>query len=215
MLHSLLRIGLIAVVLIASQTFAAEPTEALAEAVVAQAGGADKLLDIFRMREQIHVSKDPTPPPAADAPGNRTSIVDVGGDWWIGKKKRDQETAHVLCRAWSLRLLLEPASRLERLADVRFGDQAVVGLRVTGSVQQPLDLWFDAATNQLVAVDYLDSRHLFSDWRTTADGRPYPAHVTGRRFADAAAKTLRDQQWYQTDLLEVTPLSELPTELTP
>ena len=37
-----------------------------------------------------------------------------------------------------------------------------------------------------------------------------PPSVSGYRFADAAAKTIREKQWYQTDLLEVIPLKELP-----
>jgi hypothetical protein len=37
--------------------------------------------------------------------------------------------------------------------------------------------------------------------------------VTGYRFADAAAGTLQAKQWYQTDILELKPLSELPAEL--
>ena len=37
----------------------------------------------------------------------------------------------------------------------------------------------------------------------------------GFRFADRAAGKLQHKQWYQTDLLELTPLTEPPAELKP
>ncbi|MCY2964469.1 MAG: hypothetical protein NT069_12685 [Planctomycetota bacterium] len=84
---------------------------------------------------------------------------------------------------------------------------------MTGSVKEPIDLYFDKADNRLVAIDYTDTRHLFSDWKKTEDGHVYPAHVAGYRFQDKAKRTLQDKQWYQTDILELTPLTELPPEL--
>lgn len=212
-MHSTLLL-IVSLVAVAGPLRAAEPTaEQLAHEVIAQAGGEAQLLRIFRFREQVLITDQPQLPPAAGAPGNRTSIVEAGGGWWVGNKPRPPETAHVLVWGWSLRVLLDPDSRLERLADTVMGDIAVFGLRVTGSTKEPLDLWFDAATKRLVAIDYIDSRNFFSDWKTTADGRPYPAHVAGYRFADAQARTTKPQQWYQTDLLELTPLAELPAGL--
>ena len=90
---------------------------------------------------------------------------------------------------------------------------AVVGLRVTESIAEPVDLWFDAEKKQLVAIDYTDTRHFFSEWKTTDAGHRYPSHVTGHRFADLAAKTTKDKQWYQTDILSLTPLDALPADL--
>lgn len=68
-------------------------------------------------------------------------------------------------------------------------------------------------SHKLLAIDYTDTRHIFSEWKTTEAGHQYPSHVTGYRFADAAAGTLQAKQWYQTDILELKPLAELPAEL--
>ena len=105
--------------------------------------------------------------------------------------------------------------KVEPLPEAKIGDVAVVGLRVSQSLAEPLDLWFDADKKQLVAIDYTDTRHLFSQWKTTAEGHKYPSHVAGYRFADPAARKTQDKQWYQTDILELTPLAELPAGLEP
>ena len=110
-------------------------------------------------------------------------------------------------------MLLEPKSRIETVPDTTIAEKAVIGLRVTESIAEPITMYFDAQTHQLVAIDYTDTRHLFSEWKTTAAGHSYAAHVTGFRFTDRNKGTVSDQQWYQTDILELTPLAELPAEL--
>ena len=94
-------------------------------------------------------------------------------------------------------------------------DIPAFGLRVTESIKEPIDLFFDKESKRLVAIDYTDTRHLFSEWKKTIEGHQYPSHVVGFRFADRAAGNLQDKQWYQTDILELTPLMELPAELKP
>jgi hypothetical protein len=55
--------------------------------------------------------------------------------------------------------------------------------------------------------------YVFSEWKKTQARDAYPSHVIGIRFVDLKAGTLADNQWYQTDILEITPLAELPIEL--
>ncbi|TXT20047.1 MAG: hypothetical protein FD138_4287 [Planctomycetota bacterium] len=119
----------------------------------------------------------------------------------------------VLCWAWSLRILLDPKSKVAKLDEVQVGDRPAFGLRVTEAVKEPIDLYFDKETQRLVAIDYTDTRHVFSEWKKTDAGHSYPSHVTGFRFADKTAKTLNEKQWYQTDILELTPLADVPAEL--
>lgn len=183
--------------------------------VVAAAGGEEKLLDLFRFRERVLITPNAAPPVAADEKGNRTSVVQVGGDWWIGNNKRDKDKVRVLCWAWSLRILLDPKSRVELLPESTVGDGPAIGVRVTESVKEPLDLWFDEVEKRLVAIDYMDSRHLFSSWKSTPQGHKYPSHVVGFRFANRAQRTLNEKQWYQSDILELTPLEEVPLDLKP
>lgn len=194
--------------------FAAErDPQSLIDAVVQQAGGEEKLLNIFRFRERVLISSTPTPLPGPEEKGNRTSVVQVGGDWWLGTNKRNKDKVRVLLWAWSLRILTEPKSKVERLPDAEVTGKPAVGLRVTESIKEPIDLYFDKESLQLVAIDYTDTRHVFSEWKEAPTGFRYPAHVVGFRFADRVKKTLQEKQWYQTDLLEVTPLMELPPEL--
>ena len=195
----------------------AEDTDAkkFVEHVVKTAGGEEKLLELFRFRERILVSAAPAAPVTPDEPGNRTSVVQVSGDWWLGKDKRGKDKVRVLCWAWSLRLLLEPTSKVTTLAATTVTDKPTFGLRVSASIEEPIDLLFDKETRRLVAIDYTDTRHIFSEWRTTEAGHHYPSHVVGFRFTNRAVGVLSETKWYQTDILELTPLADLPPELKP
>ena len=185
----------------------------LVEEVIATAGGDEKLLKLFRFRERVLITSTPAAPVTSDEKENRTSVVHVSGNWWIGTAKRDKDKVRVLCWTWSLRILLDPKSKIQTLPDITVSDKPAFGLRVTESVKEPIDLFFDKESKRLVAIDYTDTRHLFSEWKKTAEGHQYPSHVAGFRFADRAAGKLQDQQWYQTDILELTPLAELPADL--
>ena len=205
------------VLCVATPHLRAEDADAkkLVEQVVKTAGGEEKLLKLFRFRERILVSAAPAAPVTADEKGNRTSVVQVSGDWWLGKDKRGKDKVRVLCWAWSLRLLLDPMSKVTTLADTTVADKPAFGLRVSESIKEPIDLLFDKKTQRLVAIDYTDTRHIFSEWKATEAGHHYPSHVVGFRFTDRAAGVLSETQWYQTDILELTPLADLPPELKP
>lgn len=194
---------------------APNPASQLVEQVVASAGGEEKLLKLFRFRERVLITDTPAAPVTADEKGNRTSVVQVGGDWWLGTEKRGKDKVRVLCWAWSLRLLLDPKSRIEVLADSKVHAKPAFGLRVSESVNESVDLLFDPAEKRLVGIDYSDTRHVFSVWKKTSEGQSYPTHVVGYRFVDRAKGMLSEKQWYQTDILELVPLKELPVELRP
>ncbi len=189
------------------------PVKQIIEKTIAVAGGEEKLLKIFRFHERVLITATPTPLVAGETKGNRTSVVEVGGRWWVGANKRNKDKVRVLCWAWSLRILLDEKSKVEVLSDNVVMDRPVLGLRVTGSVQSPIDLFFYKESTRLAAIDYADTRHVFSNWKKTKQGHEYPAHVTGFRFADIKAKKIQSAQWYQTDILTLTPLKELPVEL--
>ena len=189
-----------------------DPQEIVAQ-VLETAGGEEKLLKLFRLRERLLVTKTPAEPGTQDEKGNRTSDVEVSGDWWIGTAKRDKDKVRVLCWAWSLRLLRDPQSTIQSCHSITVNGKPAFGLRVTESVKTPIDLFFDVESKRLIAIDYDDTRHVFSEWKKTPDGRHYPSHVVGFRFTNRDAGALASNQWYQTDILELTPLDELPIEL--
>lgn len=197
---------------------AEEPSGAakkLVDDAIAAVGGDNMLLTQFRFRERVLITSTPAPPVEKDEKGNRTSVVQVGGDWWIGTEKRDKDKVRVLCWAWSLRILRDPKSRIEAIPPIVVADKPAVGLRVSESIKQPLNLYFDEETKHLVAIDEGNTRHIFSDWKKTAAGQQYASHVVGYRFVDRNTGKIEDKQWYQTDILELTPLAELPPELKP
>jgi hypothetical protein len=81
------RIGLVALAWASSLPLpskSAEPdANALIQQVVTAAGGDDKLLKLFRIREQLNVSSDP------EKKGNeRVSVLAPPKQWWVGKKER-------------------------------------------------------------------------------------------------------------------------------
>ena len=68
----------------AAYTTAAEPeTATLVADAVEAAGGEDKLLKLFRIKERLNVSSDP------EKKGNeRVSVLEPPNYWWLGKKER-------------------------------------------------------------------------------------------------------------------------------
>jgi len=148
--------------LISVRASESDPQELVTQ-VIKTAGGEDKLLKLLRFRERVLITATPAAPVAKDEKGNRTSVVQVAGDWWIGNAKRDKDKVRVLCWAWSLRILLDTNSEIQLIPDVRVADKPAFGLRVTGSVKEPIDLLFDKESGRLAAIDYDDTRHIFEE----------------------------------------------------
>jgi hypothetical protein len=185
------------------------------KAVITAAGGEENLLKRFRFRERVIIGSEPPPPVAENEPGNRTSVVDIPDHWWVGTEKRNKEKVRLLVWAWTLQILLDPKSKVELIPASVVDGQPAVGLRVTESVKEPIDMFFETESLRLAAIDYQDTRHSFRAWKKTADGRHYSSQVVGFRFANRETRTLQEKQWYQTDILELTPLTELPADLKP
>ena len=61
----------------------------LVRKVIEAAGGEANLLNVFRFRERVLITNTPAAPVAKDEKGNRTSVVQAGGDWWLGGRKRN------------------------------------------------------------------------------------------------------------------------------
>jgi hypothetical protein len=186
---------------------AAEPdTESLVKSSIEAAGGKDKLLKLFRTRETVNVSSDPE-----KAAPVRVSVYEPPKYWWTGKSERVKdetkpaEPATFLVWAWTLGILTDPASKLEAIPDVVESDQPASGLRVSGSVTPPMDLYFDKADRRLVRIDWRSDIHRFSDWKEH-DGVKYSAKCVGYKKATG-------KPWYFSEILELQRLEELPAEL--
>ena len=176
---------------------------ALADRAVKAVGGADKLLTLFRIRERLNVSADP------DKKGSeRVSVLEPPTAWWVGKRERvkeEKEPATFLVWGWTLGAITDPKSKLEVLPGVKEGDKPAFGLRVSGTVTPPMDLYFDQADAKLVRIDWRADTHRFSAWKEH-DGVHYPSKCVGTKKATGAA-------WYFTEILELERLKELPPGL--
>ncbi|MFO0905207.1 MAG: hypothetical protein U0939_19525 [Pirellulales bacterium] len=168
--------------------------------VVAAAGGEEKLLKLFRFKERLNVSSDP------EKKGNeRVSVLEPPRYWWIGKGERGAEPAKFLAWGWTLGAATDPASKVEVVPDVMDEGKSLFGLRVSGTITPPMELYFDKESNRLVRIDWRSDIHRLSDWQER-DGVKYPAKCVGYKKATGKA-------WYFTEILELEPLQELPEGL--
>ena len=154
----------IVLLFVTSVATAEEPgTPKLIEQVVTAAGGKDKLLKLLRIKERLNVSSDP------EKKGNeRVSVLEPPEHWWLGTKdrvKQDKEPATFLVWAWTLGALVDPKSKVEALPEITEADQPAFGLRVSGTIDPPMDLYFSQADNRLVRIDWRSDIHRFSDWK--------------------------------------------------
>ncbi len=196
-------LALSSVALAGALVHADEPVpQELVQKVVRAAGGEDKLLKLFRIRERLNVSADPK-----KEGKERVSVLEPPNFWWLGKRERvkdEKEPATFLVWAWTLDALIDPKSKVEVIADVHEGEKPAFGLRVSGTVTPPMDLYFDEAENRLVRIDWRQDIHRFSDWKEH-DGVKYPAKCVGYK------KTGRP--WYFSEIIELERLKELPEGL--
>jgi hypothetical protein len=196
---------LLAVLWAVSSASAAEPIAAeLVDQVVTAAGGKDKLLTLLRIKERLNVSADP------GKKGNeRVSVLEPPDHWWLGTRdrvKQDKEPATFLVWGWTLGALVDPKSKVETLPEITEGDQPAFGLRVSGTIDPPMDLYFNRADSRLVRIDWRSDIHRFSDWREH-DGAHYPAKCVGHKKSSG-------KPWYFTEILELERLKELPAGLS-
>lgn len=171
--------------------------------VVKAAGGEDKLLKLFRIKERLNVSSNP-----ATKGNERTSVLEPPRYWWLGKRDRvaeDKEPATFLVWAWTLGALVDPKSKIEKISNIQENDQPAFGLKISETITPPMELYFDQADSRLVRIDWRGDIHRFSEWKET-DGAGYPAKCVGYKKSSGKA-------WYFTEILELERLKDLPKGL--
>ncbi len=192
------------VVLSSSPAHSADPDpKAVVRQVVTAVGGEDKLLKLFRTKETVNVSADPDKQVPA-----RVSVAEPPNHWWLGTRdrvKEDKEPATFLVWAWTLGALTDPKSKVEVIPDITEADNPAFGLRISETINPPMDLYFDKDTNLLVRVEWRTDIHRFGDWKEH-DGVKYPAKCVGY-------KKRTGKPWYFSEILELERLKELPKGL--
>lgn len=169
--------------------------------IVSAAGGEDKLLKLFRIKERLNVTSDPEKKGA-----ERESVLEPPKHWWIGKGERGPEPAKFLAWAWTLGALTDPASKVELIPQVSELDKPAFGLRVSGTIDPPMDLYFDLDSSRLVRIDWRTDIHRLSEW-TDQDGVKYPAKCIGY-------KKSTEKPWYFSEIFELERLKDLPEGLS-
>ena len=172
----------------------------LVQQVIRAAGGESKLFKLFRMKEQYNAGETLLTPGTP-----RTSVVEPPTSWWINNKERGVEPAKITTWAWTLGALTDPKSKIDLLADMTDNEKNLSGLRITGTVDPALDMYFDKETQQLIRVDWRDDIYRFSDWKD-CDGTKYPSKCVMFRRQSGAP-------WFFHEILELERLKELPVDL--
>ncbi len=179
----------------------------LIQKAIQAAGGEANLLRYFTFKDRVLLGEKDT-----GFGSRRESVLDAPRHWWLkspgGYTERKDEPAIFLVWAWTLGALADPASSVEVVSDVKDGDTELWGLRVSGSVKPAMELYFAKTNNLIARIDWRNDIHRFSDWKSLPAGAKYPARVVGHKKAT-------DKVWYFDDVIEVTPLKELPEKLRP
>lgn len=203
-MRTLTGVTLTTFLLLGSSAGSADPdARVLVKQVVAAAGGEDKLLKLFRIKERLNVSSDPE-----KKGSERVSVLEPPKYWWVGKRERvkeEKEPATFLVWGWTLGALLDPASKVDVIPEIVEMEKPAFGLRVSGTIDPPMDLYFDKSTNLLVRIDWRSDIHRFSNWKEH-DGVKYPAKCVGYKKATG-------KPWYFTEIVELQRLKELPDGL--
>lgn len=176
----------------------------LVDKALAAVGGKDKLLKIFRIEEIYHSGSTPEPP-AGKKRSTRISVIEQPDHWWIGANERGEEPAKDDVRAWSLDLLTDPQSKIEKIPD--FTEEGIVcaGLQISGSVTPAMKLYFDPQTYLLRRLDWRGDYYRFSDWREH-DGLRYAAKTILFKLKD-------DKPWFFHEITALERLASVPSEL--
>jgi len=188
-----------------AQAQVADP-KPLVEKAIQTAGGKDKLLKIYRLKETFHFGETPEPT-AGKKRSLRDSILSQPDHWWINKKERGPDPAKDDARAWSLDLLVDEKSRFELIPDIVDEGRKCVGLRITGSVTPAMSLYFDQETMLLRRLDWRNDFYRFSEWKEH-DGLRYASRTV-------IFKVKSGKPWFFHDITELQKLAKLPEGLNP
>ena len=177
---------------------------AYAREIVASHGGAEKLLRVVKFSETYFLNGSTT------KGTGRTSILHPPKLWLVGKTERvEEENKGSVCRdvwMWTLGPLVDPATKLEVVPDIVVADKPAHGLSVSGSIEPGIRAYFDAATHDLVRIDWKEKQFHFS----------HPVAVDGTRVPSRCVLTDKDgKELIRTELRDIQRLAEFPADLAP
>jgi len=105
---------------------------------------------------------------------------------------------------WTLAPLVDPKTKLESLPDATVEGKATHGLKVSGSIEPAMSVFFDAATDDLAKIEWKGEQFFFSA----------PMEVDGTRLPSKCVligKTGKERM--RTELRKIERLATLPADL--
>ncbi len=193
-------VALIALHPLSAQTSAAD-AKVLADKIVASHGGADKLLRTFTFTEVYLLA-------GKDKGTERTSTLQPPNLWYVGKTERvSEQNKGGVCHdvwMWTLAPLVDPKTKLEPLPDATIEGKSAHALKVSGSIEPPMNVFFDAATDDLVKIEWKGEQFFFST----------PMEVDRTRVPSKCVlvgKTGKERM--RTELKKIERLADLPSDV--
>jgi hypothetical protein len=105
---------------------------------------------------------------------------------------------------WTLAPLIDSKTKLESLPDSSVEGKAAHALKVSGSIEPPMNVFFDTASDDLLKIEWKGEQFLFSD----------PIAVDGTRLPSKCVligKTGKERM--RTELKKIERLQTLPADL--
>jgi len=179
-------------VLVATSPGAEPPADAnaYAQRLVASHGGAGKLLRVFTFSETYHMG-------GREKGTDRTSVLAPPDLWYVGKTERVAEDGKgAICHdvwMWTLAPLVHPKTRLEILPAIPVEGRDTRGLKVSGTIEPAMAVYFDAITDDLLKIEWKGEQFFFSV-PVAVDGTRVPSRcvLIGKSGKERMRTELRD-----------------------
>ena len=175
--------------------------DTLAKKIVASHGGADKLLRTFTFTEVYLLA-------GKEKGTERTSTLQPPNLWYVGKNERvSEQNKGGVCHdvwMWTLAPLVDPKTKLESLPDATIEGRTAHALKVSGSIEPAMNVFFDASTDDLMKIEWKGEQFFFSA----------PVEVDGTRVPSKClliGKTGKERM--RTELKKIERLVALPADL--
>jgi hypothetical protein len=161
-----------------------------ARRIVASHGGAEKLLRVFTFSETFRLG-------GREKGTDRTSTLSPPNLWYVGKTERvAEENKGAACHEvwmWTLAPLVHPQTKLASLPAMSVEGKAAHGLKVSGSIEPAMNVFFDAATDDLLKIEWRGEQFFFSE-PLAVDGTRVPSKciLLGKSGKERMRTELRD-----------------------
>lgn len=188
--------------LLPAQDAATADAKPLIEKAITAIGGEEKIFRLFRIKERFNFGNVLA---EVDKSSSRDSVMEPPLYWWVGGVDRTDEPAKFDLWGWTLGALVDPESIVAVIPEVIENEKPAPGLRVSGTIDPAMDLYFDPENHRLIRIDWRGDIYRFSEWKEY-DGTGYHAKTV-------MFKVKAKEPWLFHEILELERLTDLPAGL--